>query len=100
MSALFALPHWAALGGLLLLVNVITYLAFWRDKAQSRHGGRRITESRLLTLAIIGGWPSAKLAQRRLRHKTRKQSFATMLNIIGLAWAGAIGLLVLGILFT
>ncbi len=100
MSALYPLPHWAAPGGLLLLINIITYLAFWRDKAQSRHGGWRITESRLLTLAIIGGWPAAKWAQRRLRHKTRKQPFATILNIIGLAWGGTIGLFMLGILFT
>ncbi|WP_281968533.1 DUF1294 domain-containing protein [Roseovarius nanhaiticus] len=83
----------AALGGYLLVVNVLTYLAFRSDKRRSEVRAWRTPEKTLLTLALVGGWPAAKLAQRRLRHKTRKQPFAGTLNIIGLAWATALGLL-------
>ena len=45
------------------------------------HGDRRIRESTLLTTAFVGGAIGAKLGQRRFRHKTRKQPFATILNV-------------------
>ena len=54
-------------------------------------------EKTLLLLALLGGWPLAKLAQRRFRHKTRKQPFATLLNLVPFAWMGlAVVYLVLG----
>ncbi len=93
---MLGLSHPAALGGYVLAVNAITYLAFRRDKRRSEAQGWRTPEKTLLTLAIVGGWPAAKLAQRRLRHKTRKQPFAFTLNLIGLAWAWAL-LLLLGV---
>lgn len=80
----------AAMGGYLIAVNALTFLAFHRDKRVSVAGAWRIPERHLLTLAVIGGWPAAKLAQRRLRHKTRKQPFAFRLNMIGLLWAWAL----------
>jgi len=90
---MIGLPHPAALGGYLLIVNAATYLAFLRDKRRSVAREWRTPEKRLLTLAVIGGWPAAKLAQRRLRHKTRKQPFAFRLNMIGIAWAWVLFLL-------
>ncbi|MFX0546939.1 DUF1294 domain-containing protein [Roseovarius sp. S1116L3] len=94
------LSHPAALGGYFLAVNAVTYLAFRGDKRRSEARAWRTPEKRLLTLALIGGWPAAKLAQRRLRHKTRKQPFARTLNIIGLAWAWALLLLFTAALYT
>ena len=93
------LSHPAALGGYFLTVNILTYLAFRADKRRSEARAWRMPEARLLTLALIGGWPAAKLAQRRLRHKTRKQPFARDLNAIGLAWACALVLLMGAMLF-
>ncbi len=97
---MIGLSHSAALGGYLLLVNAVTFAAFRRDKNRSRTQGWRTPEKTLLTLAIIGGWPAAKLAQRTLRHKTRKQPFANTLNIIGLAWLWVVVLFIAAALYT
>ncbi|NNL17280.1 MAG: DUF1294 domain-containing protein, partial [Boseongicola sp.] len=51
-------------------------------KRKARDDGQRISESNLLSLAFFGGSPAAKFAQRRFRHKTRKQPFALQLNIV------------------
>ena len=63
-------------------MNVGTLLAaFASDKRRAVAGEWRVAESTLLALAALGGWPAAKLAQHRLRHKTRKQPFRTCLNL-------------------
>ncbi|MFD1327042.1 DUF1294 domain-containing protein [Mycoplana ramosa] len=66
----------------LLLVNLTTFLVFWWDKEAARAGRWRIQESTLLGLALVGGSLGAVLAQRLLRHKTRKQPFRSLLNLI------------------
>ncbi|SMX46749.1 DUF1294 domain-containing protein [Actibacterium lipolyticum] len=66
----------------LFCVNLITYLLFAWDKHRAANGGWRIRESTLLIWSFVGGSPSAKLAQKVLRHKTRKQPFRTVLNLI------------------
>ncbi|MFD0857399.1 DUF1294 domain-containing protein [Roseovarius aquimarinus] len=73
----------------LTLLNIATYMAFRHDKRCAIAGMWRVPEGTLLTLALLGGWPAAKLAQRRLRHKTRKQPFAVLLNLIVLLWISA-----------
>ncbi|PZQ95515.1 MAG: DUF1294 domain-containing protein [Cereibacter sphaeroides] len=77
----------------LLLANGLAWLAFGIDKKRAEAGEQRIPETTLLILAIFGGWPGAKLAQHRFRHKTRKQPFRTLLNGIGVVQV----LLVLGL---
>ena len=63
-------------------VNIVAALAFGWDKRQARKGGSRISESALMKIAFLGGSLGAKVAQRRFRHKTRKQPFAHQLNLI------------------
>jgi uncharacterized membrane protein YsdA (DUF1294 family) len=74
----------------LLVVNLWTVLRFWQDKTRAVSGERRIPESDLLGLALIGGSPGALLARRLFRHKTRKEPFSTQLFVIVALQAGAI----------
>jgi len=74
----------------LLLVNACTFVRFWQDKERAVAGERRIPESDLLGLALIGGSPGALLARSCFRHKTRKQPFSTYLYLILAVQIGAI----------
>ena len=70
-----------------------SFVSFWRDKRSAISGHRRTPERDLLALAFFGGSVGAVLAQQLLRHKIRKQPFATYLFLIAAAHAGlAIGL--------
>nr|WP_277998623.1 DUF1294 domain-containing protein [Sphingomonas liriopis] len=74
-------------------INLLTVLAFMHDKARATSGGWRVRESTLLGLAALGGSPGALWARQRFRHKTRKQPFATYLDLIAMVHAGlAMGL--------
>ncbi|MFB4372999.1 DUF1294 domain-containing protein [Agrobacterium tumefaciens] len=59
--------------------NLFVFLVYWWDKEAARNGARRIRESTLLSLALIGGSLGAIWAQRLLRHKTRKEPFRSIL---------------------
>ncbi|QRM55051.1 DUF1294 domain-containing protein [Sinorhizobium sp. BG8] len=66
----------------LVAINFLTFLVFWWDKEAARAGEWRVRERTLLGLALVGGSPGAILAQRLLRHKTRKEPFASILKLI------------------
>ncbi|MCM2473781.1 DUF1294 domain-containing protein [Rhizobium sp. CG5] len=78
-----ALEHILYLALIVALYNAVVFCVYWWDKMAARDGGWRIRESTLLTLALLAGSPGALLACNILRHKTRKQPFATYL--IGIA---------------
>ena len=65
-----------------LVLNLLVFLIYWWDKEAARNGGRRVRESTLLWLAFLGGSMGAVLAQRLLRHKTRKEPFRRYLLTI------------------
>ena len=73
----------------------VTFALFGLDKMKARAGARRIAESTLLGLALLGGTPGAYAGRAVFRHKTRKQPFSRELRMIaGLqvaALAGGIG---------
>lgn len=79
----------------LIGANLWTVLRFWQDKRRAIAGQRRISESDLLGLAMLGGSPGALLARQLFRHKTRKEPFSTKLMVIAALQTGAaLGLLV------
>lgn len=64
----------------LVLVNLLTFLAFRADKAAAVGRARRVSERRLLALAAAGGTPAAYAARGIWRHKTVKQPFTAQLH--------------------
>jgi uncharacterized membrane protein YsdA (DUF1294 family)/cold shock CspA family protein len=69
----WVIPGWVA--ALYLGSSAICYLAYATDKSAAAAGRWRVSESTLLTLGLLGGWPGAIVAQQVLRHKTVKTRF-------------------------
>ncbi|WP_427449960.1 DUF1294 domain-containing protein [Litorimonas sp. WD9-15] len=65
-----------------LLINFVGYTAFFVDKRAAQSRDRRISESTLLFIALLGGTLGCIWAQQKFRHKTRKQPFKLQLQII------------------
>lgn len=74
-----ALQHWGVdwrwVGSYAVAINALCYAAYAFDKKCAREKRWRLSEARLHLLSMLGGWPGAFLAQRRLRHKCSKVSF-------------------------
>ncbi|MFQ6170850.1 DUF1294 domain-containing protein [Oryzobacter sp. R7] len=75
----------AAVGRLPLLVLALVVGAslassglYRLDKAAAQRADRRIPESTLHLLDLLGGWPGGLVARHAFRHKTRKQPFRTV----------------------
>lgn len=96
---LFAASFFVRLGTegkaeLLLLIGAYitaSLLAMWfyyddkqiaKRNAVSAKQSMRIPEARLHYIELMGGWPGALLAQRLFRHKTKKESFQLVFNLI------------------
>ncbi|WP_255465333.1 DUF1294 domain-containing protein [Frigoribacterium sp. NBH87] len=87
-----------ALGAALLVLNAVTVVVYALDKRAARRRTRRVPERTLLALGLIGGWPGALVAQRTLRHKTRKASFRrsfVLTVVLNVAVVGVVVALVL-----
>lgn len=65
-----------------VIMSIVTACLFASDKKAATTKQHRIPESTLLLLTLLGGWPGALLAQRRLNHKTRKQPFKSLMWIM------------------
>lgn len=77
----------------LYLVGSATAFILYRvDKDAAVDGQRRTPEDTLLVIGLLGGWPGALVAQRVMRHKSRKMSFqllfwmTVVVNCAVLAW--------------
>jgi uncharacterized membrane protein YsdA (DUF1294 family)/cold shock CspA family protein len=80
-----------------LALSTVTFFAYGLDKTAARQDRRRTPERVLQFLALLGGWPGGWIAQRTIRHKSRKISFqiefwiCVIVNVIVLAaliWKG------------
>lgn len=93
LTLLWHVPPWVGAGYLVL--SLLSFAAYARDKSAARSGRWRTRESTLHLLALLGGWPGALLAQRHLNHKSAKPGFlalywlTVLLNcalFLGLSW--------------
>ena len=80
---------------LLVLINVTAFLLFMLDKHFAKEGMRRIPESTLLFVALIGGSAGAIAGQHYWRHKTQKEPFRTTLYAIAAFHVGSMGWLLI-----
>jgi uncharacterized membrane protein YsdA (DUF1294 family)/cold shock CspA family protein len=82
---------WAVLAWYALL-SVITFVVYRSDKSAAAQREWRTSEQTLHGLSVAGGWPGALIAQRWLRHKSKKLSFllafgmTVVVNLAALAW--------------
>ncbi len=67
-----------------IAASFIAFVAYAIDKSAAKNNRSRIQESTLHMLALFGGWLGALLAQRVLRHKSKKAGYTIKL------WASAI----------
>jgi uncharacterized membrane protein YsdA (DUF1294 family)/cold shock CspA family protein len=58
--------------------SLLTFIMYAVDKSAARNGAWRTQESTLHVLSLVGGWPGALVAQQKLRHKSKKQSFRSV----------------------
>ena len=78
--------------GIYIVMSLITFATYAIDKSAAQNNRWRIQESTLHLLSLIGGWPGAFFAQKKLRHKSNKKEFkrvywvTIILNLSGFFW--------------
>lgn len=87
------LPALLPLG--LLAINGVTFAFYWSDKRAAQAQARRTPEATLHLMELLGGWPAAWLAQRVLRHKSRKDSYRLVFLVAALVNLAAMTLFLL-----
>ena len=86
----WGVPRWVF--SLYVVMSLITFFAYWKDKVAAKAGRWRTPESTLHVLALIGGWPGALLAQQWMRHKSSKRAFrnifvaTALVNVLLFVW--------------
>lgn len=55
--------------------STFTFLIYAKDKRAAQNEEWRTSESTLHFCSLLFGWPGAIVAQQKLRHKSKKQSF-------------------------
>ena len=68
--------------GYLILINIITFVAFFMDKFKAKRQKWRIPEKSLFFLSIIGGSIGGMLSMLIFRHKTQKWKFRLGIPLI------------------
>ncbi|MHC5796880.1 DUF1294 domain-containing protein [Lacisediminihabitans sp. FW035] len=94
VSVVWPMPPWVL--GVYLVTSILSFVVYAVDKRAATSGGWRISESSLLALGIIGGWPGAIIGQQAFRHKTRKAGFRSafwgtvLLNVLAFVTFSAV----------
>lgn len=86
-------------GAYLVLLSLITFIAYGADKKKAEKGKYRTKEKTLLLLSFFGGAFGGYPAMLIFRHKTKGEHwYFTLVNLLGLAIHIALFLLVLLVL--
>lgn len=68
-------PAWILVYG---IASIACFIGYALDKRAAENNQWRVSETILLMMGLVGGWPGAILAQEIFRHKTKKQTFRTL----------------------
>ena len=66
----------------LAVINIVAFLLYGIDKWKARHDKWRVTEARLIGIALAGGSAGALLGMKVWRHKTLHRKFRFGLPLI------------------
>ena len=72
----------AIISGILLTLNLITFIIYGIDKFKAKKAKWRISEATLILLAVIGGSIGAWLGLQVWRHKTQHKKFFIGIPVI------------------
>jgi uncharacterized membrane protein YsdA (DUF1294 family)/cold shock CspA family protein len=73
-------------GAYVVVIGAVSYGSYALDKRRARANEWRISEAGLHVTELLGGWPGAFIAQRRLRHKVSKPGYQFVFWLIVLAY--------------
>jgi uncharacterized membrane protein YsdA (DUF1294 family) len=87
-------PLWVWVPLYLIVVNAITFGAFWLDRYRAARAMHRVAPAHLLALTFFGGGIGGIAAQWRLDHLRHDQPFADQFGIlIGLQFGMVLGII-------
>lgn len=78
--------------GVYFAASILTFFAYAIDKSAAQNNRWRTQESTLHLFGMVGGWPGALLAQKTIRHKSKKEEFqlvfwaTVIINCFALGW--------------
>ena len=75
--------------GYIIVISLVTFIAYGVDKRKARKGKWRISEKALLSLSFFGGAIGGMWGMKKFRHKTKHWYF-TAVNILGILWQAAV----------
>ncbi len=91
------LEPWEMIAGWYALWSGISLALYGWDKRAAGRAARRVPESALHCVDLVGGWPGGFVARRMWRHKARKRKFVLVswgivaVHVVGWVvvwWAG------------
>jgi uncharacterized membrane protein YsdA (DUF1294 family)/cold shock CspA family protein len=76
VATIWRVSNWVA--ALYLAASVVCFVVYVVDKSAAVAGRWRVSESTLIFLGLVGGWPGAIVAQQVSRHKSNKAAFRSV----------------------
>ncbi len=68
-------PNWLVIYG---VSSIACFAGYGLDKLAASNKAWRVSETILLLIGLVGGWPGGILGQEVFRHKTQKRTFRTL----------------------
>lgn len=79
---IFYEPLGICIAAYIVLINLVLFIIMGLDKSRAKKGLRRISESCLFLVAVIGGSFGGTIAMYIFRHKTKHWSFVVGFPVI------------------